>query len=334
MPGGNCDRKKLRGTAEITDSGKGSPRFKANRGGQSDSNNFLHHRYIIIQDSEAAADGHSLQRFLVQLLFFYGVNMVISSLRRRISAAILIILTVIYVPSRLLGAFETYLNQDRFRPGLIQDHFALSLSGGYIIPFGLPFLAQTDFELRYRTGEYGGILRFISSGDPLYREQQLSATGLWHRFGGGNVGLTINGYRLCIQNYGSGQAYGLDMGFRFLPSKSVRTTVHSANLIRFGNPQIRDSLRPQIRAAVRFLPNTDHAVCLGVNQSPGVPANLIIKIECRLAGSLILMGGFQTSPQEFMGSASLIRNSLSGSAGFAWHGNLGFSTSLRFGCGR
>lgn len=211
-----------------------------------------------------------------------------------------------------------------------------SASAGFCLPFGMADLAAVSSLVRAELKGLGLGLALCTMGSQLYRESAFGASGAWRYRDAISAGLSLNGYHLSVQGYGSAMAVGLDAGFMGRPAKQLALGLAARNLNRPGIGDPTQELSQELSAGLALIPSDRATTALHLQAQKGWPVQVRVGQEFRIWKGIAARAGYSTNPASVSGGAGLGLGSYSFGYAVRSHPELGLShcLTLSFSAGR
>lgn len=252
------------------------------------------------------------------------------SFRWQDSSAVRFLLLPLILSTIGHSAFENLNKSKVFKSQMFEGSNDIHLYCDYVLPYGLVFLDQLELSVDFPWLTNQIQIRFYNSGDQLYCERQFSLGWIGSR--DHSVGqLRMSCFQLDIKNYGSAKSYALDLGLGYQLQESLYVGLETFNLIVTGNEVLSNALIPEFQLSGIFQNGGRQLLRYHLGQSADFGLTQTIMYELEIFSGIYLVGGFQTKPQEILGSISLTRHHICTRVGFGYQNQLGLTSYVGIG---
>lgn len=201
-------------------------------------------------------------------------------------------------------------------------------SAGFSLPFGMAELASVTSAVRTGRGRLGLGLALGSMGGALYRESSFRASAAWtfHRLL--SAGVSLGGYQLSVQNYGSAFSAGLDAGVLGNPHPRLALGLAARNLNRprLGDPP--QELAQELSAGLAYSPGDRAVTAVQLQAQQGWPVQWRVGQEFRVWRGVSARAGYSAKPAAVSGGLGLEWSGYSAAYSVRTHPELGMSHCL------
>lgn len=178
-------------------------------------------------------------------------------------------------------------------PALADD---LTVSSGSCLPFAVRDLAAFSGTYARRKSKIGTGIRLSTFGGSSYRENQLGGSLAYRITENAALGLSLNGFHLGIDRYGSAAAVGLDIGILSKPAEWVSLGLAAVNLNRPAIGSCREELSQSLSFGTALRPLEQITVSAELYCQRDWPCQVRIGQEYRCRNLLSIRTGFSDRP--------------------------------------
>lgn len=169
-------------------------------------------------------------------------------------------------------------------------------SAGFALPFGMADLATVTSSVRAVRGRLGLGLALGSMGSQLYRESTFRSSAAWRVHRQLSAGLSLGGYQLSAQNYGSALSAGVDAGVlgKPLPQLTLGLAARNLNRPKIGDPP--QDLSQELSAGLAYAPSDGILTVMQLQAQKGWPVQWRLGQEFLFWRGLAVRGGYSGKP--------------------------------------
>lgn len=201
-------------------------------------------------------------------------------------------------------------------------------SSGTAIPFGMTDLTSASAQAGYKKDKLGLSAGFSTMGSALYRENVLRTSVSFRPFKQAGFGLGLSGYNLSIQNYGSANAAGVDLGLIGSPLENLIIGAAARNINRPGIGSSGQETAQWLDWGVSYVLLNQLTYAFQVQSQRGHNSQLRFGQEYRHNRYLALRAGFSSQPSSFSFGLGLVMKKARLDYAVKTHSSLGLGHCL------
>lgn len=191
-------------------------------------------------------------------------------------------------------------------------------------PYGLPPLSGVAAAVHVPLWSTAVGLGLSSVGTSLYREIQGVVNLAGRVTERVTAGANLRIYHVSVRRYGSASALGVDAGIRIDAGGGVSL---GAALTNVGGARIGggDDLPRKVTGGVAYVPAEGALLTADIVHGTDLPAYLLAGAEARIAGPLVVRGGYDGSSGELCGGTGITAGPVAADYAVTSHPELGLS---------
>jgi competence ComEA-like helix-hairpin-helix protein len=203
------------------------------------------------------------------------------------------------------AALDNSASPDQPNPAALAWGGGWGASAGFALPFGMADLATVTSSARAARGKLGLGLALGSLGSFLYRESSFRASAAYRIHQALSAGISLGGYQLAIQGYGSSLAPGVDAGLagKPLPQLFLGLAARNLNRPKMGDPP--QELAQELSAGLAYRPLARATTAVQLQAQQGWPVQWRFGQEFWLYKGLSARAGYSAKPASISGGVGL-----------------------------